>query len=299
MITGHTADRIWIGFRNRALVTNRAGRIVKSAIGRVVDRFKPDRDVLGDYDESEWPFDYNGKQSDPWVNTVYIPMVTRSGEALFTFSTHSFFGREAAYRLFKHYAAQAPQHPNCFPVVRLGTTTNPTKKYGDIDSPELPIVDWQDRPQQAIASIPPIDEVDDGSRAWVKEYNETRPHQGRWCYGKTPLQTFLDALPIPLSASPGKRPRPSRPGAQRSHPSVAVEKAPPQSSPASRARIAILCHCHRAVGCHNATMANGTGGLVIIFATDIDVAEIVVELAEPGPLIVGMKVDVYFRHNGL
>ena len=33
--------------------------------------------------------------------------------------------------------------------------------------------------------------------------------------------------------------------------------------------------------------------------TDIDVAEVVVELAEPGPLIVGLKVDVYFRHNGL
>lgn len=33
--------------------------------------------------------------------------------------------------------------------------------------------------------------------------------------------------------------------------------------------------------------------------SDIDVAEVVVELAEPGPLIVGMKVDVYFRHNDL
>jgi HlyD family secretion protein len=31
--------------------------------------------------------------------------------------------------------------------------------------------------------------------------------------------------------------------------------------------------------------------------TDIDVAEVVVELAEPGPLIVGMKVDAYFRRN--
>jgi hypothetical protein len=27
-------------------------------------------------------------------------------------------------------------------------------------------------------------------------YNEDRPHQGRWCFGKTPLQTFLDAIPI-------------------------------------------------------------------------------------------------------
>jgi hypothetical protein len=27
-------------------------------------------------------------------------------------------------------------------------------------------------------------------------YNESRPHQGRWCFGKTPMQTFLDALPM-------------------------------------------------------------------------------------------------------
>ena len=32
--------------------------------------------------------------------------------------------------------------------------------------------------------------------AWMREYNESRPHQGRWCFGKTPVQTFLDALPL-------------------------------------------------------------------------------------------------------
>jgi transposase InsO family protein len=32
--------------------------------------------------------------------------------------------------------------------------------------------------------------------AWVAAYNEARPHQGRWCYGKTPMRTFLDTLPI-------------------------------------------------------------------------------------------------------
>jgi len=31
---------------------------------------------------------------------------------------------------------------------------------------------------------------------WLREYNEVRPHQGRWCYGKTPLKTFVDALPL-------------------------------------------------------------------------------------------------------
>ncbi len=31
---------------------------------------------------------------------------------------------------------------------------------------------------------------------WIKEYNEVRPHQGRWCYGKTPMQTFLDGVAL-------------------------------------------------------------------------------------------------------
>ena len=31
---------------------------------------------------------------------------------------------------------------------------------------------------------------------WMTEYNEARPHQGRWCFGKTPLQTFLDTMPM-------------------------------------------------------------------------------------------------------
>lgn len=32
--------------------------------------------------------------------------------------------------------------------------------------------------------------------AWIKAYNDEREHQGRWCFGKTPMQTFLDAKPI-------------------------------------------------------------------------------------------------------
>lgn len=32
--------------------------------------------------------------------------------------------------------------------------------------------------------------------AWIAEYNEVRTHQGRWCFGKTPMQTFLDSAPL-------------------------------------------------------------------------------------------------------
>lgn len=29
--------------------------------------------------------------------------------------------------------------------------------------------------------------------AWLEEYNQQRPHSGKYCFGKTPLQTFMDA----------------------------------------------------------------------------------------------------------
>jgi hypothetical protein len=31
---------------------------------------------------------------------------------------------------------------------------------------------------------------------FVESYNIERPHQGRWCYGKTPMQTFVDSLAL-------------------------------------------------------------------------------------------------------
>jgi HlyD family secretion protein len=31
--------------------------------------------------------------------------------------------------------------------------------------------------------------------------------------------------------------------------------------------------------------------------TDVDVVEVLVDVTEPGPLAVGMKVDVYFRQD--
>lgn len=41
-----------------------------------------------------------------------------------------------------------------------------------------------------------IDELQIDLDLWVREYNTQRTHQGRWCYGKTPMQTFIDTLPV-------------------------------------------------------------------------------------------------------
>jgi transposase InsO family protein len=41
-----------------------------------------------------------------------------------------------------------------------------------------------------------IEDLQNDLDLWVRSYNEERPHQGRWCFGTTPMQTFLDATPI-------------------------------------------------------------------------------------------------------
>jgi len=41
-----------------------------------------------------------------------------------------------------------------------------------------------------------IAELQEDLDLWLADYNERRPHQGRWCFGKTPMQTFLDAVPL-------------------------------------------------------------------------------------------------------
>ena len=38
---------------------------------------------------------------------------------------------------------------------------------------------------------------------WLKSYNETRPHSGKYCYGKTPMQTFLDSKELAQSKNIG------------------------------------------------------------------------------------------------
>src|SRR5437764_420990 len=38
-----------------------------------------------------------------------------------------------------------------------------------------------------------LEELQTDLDAWLQEYNEVRPHSGKYCFGKTPMQTFLDS----------------------------------------------------------------------------------------------------------
>ena len=38
---------------------------------------------------------------------------------------------------------------------------------------------------------------------WLKKYNTLRPHAGKYCYGKTPLQTFEDSKQLAIEKNIG------------------------------------------------------------------------------------------------
>src|SRR5207248_8002021 len=41
-----------------------------------------------------------------------------------------------------------------------------------------------------------LEELQADLDGWLDEYNRTRPHSGKYCYGKTPMQTFVDSLSL-------------------------------------------------------------------------------------------------------
>jgi transposase InsO family protein len=41
-----------------------------------------------------------------------------------------------------------------------------------------------------------LDELQEDVDTWLGEYNEQRPHSGKYCFGKTPMQTLVDSIPL-------------------------------------------------------------------------------------------------------
>jgi len=41
-----------------------------------------------------------------------------------------------------------------------------------------------------------IEELQLDLNSWLSYYNNERTHTGKHCYGKTPMQTFLDSKPM-------------------------------------------------------------------------------------------------------
>lgn len=41
-----------------------------------------------------------------------------------------------------------------------------------------------------------LDELQEDLDTWIRHYNEERTHSGKYCFGKTPMQTFNDSIQL-------------------------------------------------------------------------------------------------------
>ncbi len=109
---------------------------------RLAGKPLPEREELGDLDETEWEAGPDGKQRDPWQSTRFVYLVDPETAEAFTFSTSSWGGRSAVVDLADQIARMRFAHPNAVPIVELGATPMVTR-FGRKSKPILRVVRWR------------------------------------------------------------------------------------------------------------------------------------------------------------
>jgi hypothetical protein len=122
---------------------NGAGEPPDRVMGVLYDNFQmPERDTLGDDDQSKWELGLDGRPQDPWQHHVYLVLQRGDTQELFTYVTSSITGRRAIGNLLRHYDRMQRTHPDQYPVVRLkvGGFNHRDERVGWVSTPVLAVV---------------------------------------------------------------------------------------------------------------------------------------------------------------
>jgi hypothetical protein len=137
----------WTKFINSKRVAQKVYRTIDGEMA-------PEREELGDNDESEWPT-RNSRPKDPWSRAVYLPMKDSAGEIVaFKATGGSAIGEIG--ELVGMYGS-TDRHGK-FPVVELQTRNFESQHGSVIYVPVFRLVSWEfwqaDAPAPAVALVP-------------------------------------------------------------------------------------------------------------------------------------------------
>lgn len=151
-VKGTDEDEVPIGTEMVANMLETQIGWLKWADGEVVEermfpwaKGHPYREELGDLDPDEWEVDEDGKPSDPWSETVTVPLKSPvTGEQL-TFTSQSVGGRGAVSKLVQSWRYGLSRGESGLPIVRLdvGGYEHKKKSVGWVDTPILKIIRWE------------------------------------------------------------------------------------------------------------------------------------------------------------
>jgi len=141
--------RGWVKFIDGELVEKRIGRVAPP------ERFEPpQREELGDLDQSLWEIGDDGTPQDCWTYQNYLPLeCVQSGER-YVFVSSSTGGRISVEILCAKYARRLAKGLTGLPTIKLATGTFYTKKFKDVPRPDFPVVSWEDDEPMTILPRP-------------------------------------------------------------------------------------------------------------------------------------------------
>jgi hypothetical protein len=147
----------WIKF-------NGQGEPPDRVMGLHYDSFvMPERETLGDLDESAWPAGLSGEPADPWQHQICLVLQDRENLELFTFATSSISGRRAVGNLLRHYERLRKSNPDDYPIVRLkpGGFNHRDPRVGWVATPTFAVVGRAPKASAAKPDSSPSRDMDD------------------------------------------------------------------------------------------------------------------------------------------
>lgn len=130
--------KCWIKFTDGEVAERKAYRVAKGEI-------PPERDELDDLDQDKWPKGLDGSPADPWLFQYLIPFEDPASGEIVIFAASSFGGRRAVAELCSAYVKRTKKIENCGqPIIKLGVTDMPTKKFGPVPRPEFEVIGWDE-----------------------------------------------------------------------------------------------------------------------------------------------------------
>jgi hypothetical protein len=109
---------------------------------RIAGKSLPEREELGDTDESKWPLGPDKQPKDPWQNTRFVYLIDPLTAEAFTFSTSSWGGRGAVNDLAAAISRVRAVRPNAVPLIELQAQPHQTK-FGRKSKPSFKVIEWR------------------------------------------------------------------------------------------------------------------------------------------------------------
>jgi hypothetical protein len=124
-------------------------------MGLLYDGFEmPERETLGDLDQSQWELGLDNRPADPWQHHIYLVLQKPATQEFFTFAASTVTARRSIGNLLRHYNRTLKMGATDYPVIRLKLSgfNHRDERVGWVPTPAFAVVGKA--PRHAVGTVP-------------------------------------------------------------------------------------------------------------------------------------------------